>query len=117
MCIRDRAKLTTKLVDVFHNGEKVYVVPVNLSKGMAVRRLRKRLQPCLLYTSLFGNFRKQLDKILAKYHTMGEEVDKIYVQLKRSEEHTSELQSPEAISYAVFCLKKIIRRQFRVLQT
>ena len=25
----------------------------------------------------------------------------------RSEEHTSELQSPEAISYAVFCLKKI----------
>ena len=31
---------------------------------------------------LFGNIRKQLDKILAKYHTMGEEVDKIYVQLK-----------------------------------
>ncbi len=26
--------------------------------------------------------KKQLDKILAKYHTMGEEVDKIYVQLK-----------------------------------
>ena len=25
---------------------------------------------------------------------------------RRSEEHTSELQSPEAISYAVFCLKK-----------
>ena len=25
----------------------------------------------------------------------------------RSEEHTSELQSPVAISYAVFCLKKI----------
>ena len=28
---------------------------------------------------------KQLDKILAKYHTMGEEVDKIYVQLKQYE--------------------------------
>ncbi len=26
--------------------------------------------------------------------------------LKRSEEHTSELQSPNCISYAVFCLKK-----------
>src|ERR1051325_9723519 len=26
--------------------------------------------------------------------------------LKRSEEHTSELQSPYVISYAVFCLKK-----------
>ena len=34
---------------------------------------------------LFGklrNSRNRLDKILAKYHTMGEEVDKIYVQLK-----------------------------------
>ena len=28
---------------------------------------------------------KQLDKILAKYHTMGDEVDKIYVQLKQYE--------------------------------
>ena len=29
--------------------------------------------------------RKQLDKILDKYHTMGDEVDKIYVQLKQYE--------------------------------
>ena len=34
---------------------------------------------------LFGNMRKQLDKILAKYNTMGEEVDKIYIQLKQYE--------------------------------
>ena len=34
------------------------------------------------FGKLFGNFKKQLDKILAKYHTMGEEIDKIYVQLK-----------------------------------
>lgn len=38
---------------------------------------------------LFANLRKQLDKILAKYHTMGEDVDKIYVQLKQYE---SEIQ-------------------------
>ena len=38
-----------------------------------------------LFGKLFGNLRKQLEKILAKYHTMGEEVDKIYVQLKRYE--------------------------------
>lgn len=38
-----------------------------------------------LFGKLFGNLRKQLDKILAKYHTMGEEVDKIYVQLKQCE--------------------------------
>ena len=30
-----------------------------------------------LFGRLFGNLRRQLDKILAKYHTMGEEVDKI----------------------------------------
>lgn len=37
------------------------------------------------FGKLFGNLRKQLDKILAKYHTMGEEVDKIYVTLKKYE--------------------------------
>lgn len=35
-----------------------------------------------LFGKVFGRLKKQLDKILAKYHTMGEEVDKIYVQLK-----------------------------------
>lgn len=38
-----------------------------------------------LFGKLFGGLKKQLDKILAKYHTMGEEVDKIYVQLKQYE--------------------------------
>ena len=38
-----------------------------------------------LFDKLFGNLRKQLDKILAKYHSMGQEVDKIYVQLKQYE--------------------------------
>ncbi len=35
-----------------------------------------------LFNKIFGNVKKQMDKILAKYHTMGEEIDKIYVQLK-----------------------------------
>ena len=38
-----------------------------------------------LFGKMFGNLRKQLDKILAKYNTMGDEVDKIYVQLKQYE--------------------------------
>lgn len=38
------------------------------------------------FQKLFGNARRQLDKILNKYHTMGDEVDKIYVQLKQYEE-------------------------------
>lgn len=38
-----------------------------------------------LFEKIFGNIRKKLDQILAKYHTMGEEVEKIYVQLKQYE--------------------------------
>jgi len=38
-----------------------------------------------LFKKFFGNMKKQLDQILAKYHTMGEEVDKIYVKLKQYE--------------------------------
>lgn len=37
------------------------------------------------FTKLFGGAKKQMDKILNKYHTMGDEVDKIYVQLKQYE--------------------------------
>lgn len=43
-----------------------------------------------VFNKLFGNMRKQIDKLLAKYHTMGEEVDKIYVQLKQYEEEIKE---------------------------
>src|SRR5213082_4155055 len=34
-----------------------------------------------------------------------------HVPRQRSEEHTSELQSPDTISYAVFCLKKKKKEQ------
>ncbi len=49
-----QAKLTTKLVDVFHNGEKVYVVPVNLVREW-LRRLRKRLQPAYIIAAGTAN--------------------------------------------------------------
>lgn len=42
------------------------------------------------FDRLFGNLKKQLDKILAKYHTMGQEVDKIYVELKKYESEIKE---------------------------
>ncbi|MBR6385932.1 MAG: toxic anion resistance protein, partial [Ruminococcus sp.] len=38
-----------------------------------------------LFGKIFGNMKKKIDKILAKYHTMGEEIDKIYVELKKYE--------------------------------
>src|SRR3546814_3146457 len=43
-------------------------------------------------------------------HLVGAEVEEA-LQLERSEEHTSELQSLMRISYAVFCLKKKKRKQ------
>lgn len=46
-----------------------------------------------LFGKLFGNMRKQLDKILDKYHTMGDEVDKIYVQLKQYESEIKQSNS------------------------
>ncbi|MDE6665469.1 MAG: toxic anion resistance protein [Ruminococcus sp.] len=39
-----------------------------------------------LFKKMFGNARKQLEKILAKYHTMGDEVEKIYIQLRKYED-------------------------------
>ena len=36
-------------------------------------------------SKLFSNAKRQLEQILSKYHTMGEEVDKIYVKLKQYE--------------------------------
>lgn len=37
------------------------------------------------FSRLFGNMKKQLDKVLSKYTSMGDEVDKIYAQLKTYE--------------------------------
>ena len=49
-----QAKLTTKLVDVFHNGEKVYVVP-NLSKGMCCEKTSERDLGLHIYHSSCGD--------------------------------------------------------------
>src|SRR3546814_3903136 len=39
---------------------------------------------------------------------------RLHDRSERSEEHTSELQSLMRISYAVFCLKKIKRKTYRI---
>lgn len=38
-----------------------------------------------LFNKWFGNMKKQLEKIMNKYNTMGAEIDKIYVQLRQYE--------------------------------
>ena len=49
-----------------------------------------------------------IDKNQSLFEDTGGEIVVVSVDfMDRSEEHTSELQSPRIISYAVFCLKKI----------
>src|SRR3546814_1340369 len=63
------------------------------------------------YTTLFRSAMENLNTLTGKY---GDEGDQLIFKIlnsgdylsKRSEEHTSELQSLMRISYAVFCLKK-----------
>ncbi len=59
---------------------------MTLSKIMAKFDIDEIKESPGLFGKLFGNLKKQLEKILAKYHTMGEEVDKVYVQLKGYED-------------------------------
>ena len=40
-----KRSLDTEYVKIFNNGVKVYVVPSNLSKGTAIKRLRNRFNP------------------------------------------------------------------------
>ncbi len=42
------------------------------------------------FKKMFSNAKKELDKILGKYQTMGSEIDKIYVQLKGYEKEIGE---------------------------
>jgi len=45
----------------------------------------KENEPKGVFGKLFSNMKKEIEKILDKYHTMGEEIDKIYVKLKEYE--------------------------------
>src|SRR5213079_3665657 len=67
---------------------------------MIRRPPRSTQQPTLFpYTTLFRSSRRDVTQ--SQPH--GSRLTRVY---HRSEEHTSELQSPVVISYAVFCLKK-----------
>ena len=61
-----------------------------LSKIMSKFDIDEIKQEPGFFNKLFGSFKKQLEKILEKYQTMGGEVDKIYVQLKQYENEIKE---------------------------
>ncbi len=52
MSVRELTEyLNPRYVDVFHNGEKVYVVPAGLSKGTAIDRIRPYLDAEMIYAA------------------------------------------------------------------
>src|SRR3546814_5060716 len=65
---------------------------------------------CVVEVTFEANGPKAFDDVVVKYdppvaRSGPERVSAEYHQVKRSEEHKSELQSLMRISYAVFCLK------------
>src|SRR3546814_8181294 len=54
--------------------------------------------------------RRRYSELVRKYHPDRNGGDRSH-ETRRSEEHTSELQSPMRISYAVICLKKKNKRR------
>ncbi len=58
---------------------KMLGVLTNIMSRFDIEELR---QEPGLFDKLFGGIKKQLDKIMAKYQTMGGEIDKVYVELK-----------------------------------
>ena len=53
-----------------------------LTKIMSKFDIEQIKQEPGLFDKLFGGIKKQLDKIMTKYQTMGGEIDKVYVELK-----------------------------------
>ena len=63
--------------------------------------------PAILFTIVFRIFAHCSPRLRPRRLPRREETFDRTNRTLRSEEHTSELQSPDNISYAVFCLKKI----------
>ena len=85
------AEKISKASDVVLNSMKMDQIDQSSQLLVALNDIMKRFdineiesEPGF-FGKIFGSARKQLDKILAKYHTMGNDVDKIYVELKKFE--------------------------------
>lgn len=87
----DVAQNISKASDVILNSMNMRQIDESSKLLNALNDIMKRFdieeikqEPGLL-GKIFGGARKQLDKILDKYRTMGDEIDKIYVELKKYE--------------------------------
>src|SRR3546814_3097308 len=83
------------------NEGKGGTVKVRLVKGLRGSQAKHRLSVKALGLNKLNNVRELKDSPQVRGL-----INKVHYLVRRSEEHTSELQSLMRISYAVFCLKK-----------
>ncbi len=81
------AVLNSMSMDQIDKSSKLVLALNDVMKKFDIAEIQ---QEQTFFGKLFGNARKQLDKILDKYNTMGGEVDKIYVELKKYESEIKE---------------------------
>lgn len=84
----EAAEEVSKSADVVLNGMNIDQINNSgkmleaLDKIMGSFDIDKVKEDKGLFGKLFGNAKKKLEKLLSKYNTMGDEIDKIYTQLK-----------------------------------
>src|SRR3546814_9017576 len=81
------------------------------------RRLRDQVSTFTVVPE-YTEMEKEASRITREISTLNDDntADReLILQLQRSEEHTSELQSLMRISYAVFCLKK--KKKYKTIKT
>src|SRR3546814_7349503 len=81
-----------------------------------LHRLQRGRQRCFALRFPLDRELDDQDRVLGGKTDDGDEAD-VEINVRRSEEHTSELPSLMRISYAVFCLKKKTREEEQKLDT
>src|SRR3546814_4429151 len=100
-----KKELTAKAESLAHSGR----MPM-ISAAMSMSRIAIQERPMRLRTRfLASSARTATNTSRKRYFTAGPAP-------ARSEEHTSELQSLMSISYAVFCLKKKMKKNVQQYQ-
>ena len=71
--------LNSMIISQIEETSKMLGVLTNIMSKFDIEEIK---QDPGLFDKLFGGVKKQLDKIMSKYQTMGGEIDKVYVELK-----------------------------------
>ena len=104
-------RLSKKSLSKIGSGSYVKVLEkINLSKDICLYVIKSGNTGCIIVTS--NNNTQVIKKLnedeINEIIEMKNQHNDFSFLLFRSEEHTSELQSPYVITYAVFCLKKLM---------